>query len=78
VAPSVTERAYLLDPTQWLAQRILCTAGSDTIECFARLRESPRQRPPFAITGATRQQNRQLISHRRDQNYIDGEGTGPA
>jgi hypothetical protein len=73
VAPSVTKRGDLLDPAWLLAQGFFPALRSGGIERFPTLSKSPGQRPSFPITGTPRQQNRQLVSHRRNQHHIYSE-----
>jgi hypothetical protein len=71
---SVRECADLLDPRRRLAQRILRDARSGDIQRFPALSSFPRQRPTFPIGRASREQDRELVSHSCHDNDIDSVG----
>jgi hypothetical protein len=71
---AVAERTDLLDPGRRLAQYILHDAGCCRIQGLTARRCFPWQRPSLPISGAAREQDRQLVSHCRHEDDIDGMG----
>jgi hypothetical protein len=73
----VTKRTDLLHPAWRFSESFLRGSSRRELKGFSGLRRPPWQRPTLALAGIPRQQNRQAIPRRRNQNYIDAEGRDP-